>query len=187
MATMHDNTDLPADATAVRLRVRYAETDAGGVVYHSRYLPWLEMGRTEWMRARGYTYRQLEQMGLFLMVIEVHLYYRAPSTYDDPIVLHARLAEFGRVKVRFAYQVYNEETGRLLAEGETLHAFVGRDGRPIRLASQFPEVWARLQAVVRTTPGPDSEGDGNDGTTGAGRPAGDSRDGAPGGPGADFL
>ncbi|MGI8586066.1 MAG: acyl-CoA thioesterase [Chloroflexia bacterium] len=132
----------------IRFRVRYAETDGMGVVHHSRYLPWLEMGRTEFIREHGYTYRQMEQAGVLLTVIEVQIRYKAPAAYDDTILLHTRLAEMGRVKLRFAYQVYNEQTGRLLAEAETTHAFVGRDGVPIRVMSRFPEVWERLQAVV---------------------------------------
>ncbi|HUS14733.1 MAG TPA: thioesterase family protein [Chloroflexia bacterium] len=141
-------TDTPPGSGTIRFRVRYAETDAMGVVHHSRYLPWFEMGRTEFIRERGYTYRALEQMGVLLAVIEVNVRYRASSAYDDPIVLHTQLTELGRVKLRFAYQVYHEESGRLLAEGETLHAFIGRNGAPIRLASQYPEVWARLQALM---------------------------------------
>lgn len=138
----------PPNSVPVRFRVRYAETDAMGVVHHSRFLPWLEMGRTEFIRAHGYTYRQLEQQGVLLAVIEVHIRYRAPAVYDDPILVYTRLAEFGRVRLRFEYQVYNEDTGRLLAEGSTLHAFVGRTGQPIRVATQFPEIWERLQAVI---------------------------------------
>jgi acyl-CoA thioester hydrolase len=83
--------DRPADASDIRFRVRYAETDAMGVVHHSRYLPWLEMGRTEFLRARDYSYRQLEQAGVLLAVIEVHTRYRAPAVYDDTILLRTRL------------------------------------------------------------------------------------------------
>ncbi len=141
---------------ASRLRVRYAETDAMGIVHHSRYLPWLEMGRTEFMRAHGFTYRRLEAMGVSLAVVEVSLRYRRPARYDDPIVVHTRLGEFGRVRVAFDYAVHNEDDGRLLVEGRTLHAFVGRDGRPIRVSSQFPEAWAELQRVVASVRSPDA-------------------------------
>ena len=164
-------TDLtgPPGAVPVRFRVRYAETDAMGIVHHSRYLPWFEMGRTEFMRAHGYTYRELEARGVMLAVIEVHVRYRAPAGYDDPILLQAWLAEFGRVKVRFGYRVYNEDTGRLLVEGETLHAFIGRSGAPIRVASQFPDVWARLQQVRDLADaGGDTDGSGHHDTAPAG-------------------
>jgi acyl-CoA thioester hydrolase len=155
-----------ADSTTIHLRVRYAETDAMGIVHHSRYLPWLEMARTEFMRERGYTYRELEQVGVQLAVIEVQARYRAPAVYDDPIAVTARLAEFGRVKLRFEYRVYNEATGRLLMEAETLHAFVGRNGKPVRLASQYPEIWQRLQAIVSEVRR--GEGGTDDGTASAG-------------------
>jgi acyl-CoA thioester hydrolase len=140
--------DTAPPISVTRFRVRYAETDAMGVVHHSRYLPWLEMGRTEYIRQRGYTYRELEQQGVMMAVIEVQMRYKAPAVYDDPIRLETRLVEFGRVKLRFAYQVYHDETGRLLAEGETLHAFIGRNGAPLRVATQFPAIWERLQAAV---------------------------------------
>ncbi len=139
----------PPGAVAIQFRVRYAETDAMGIVHHSRYLPWLEMGRTELLRAHGYTYREMETTGVLLAVIEANLRYRAPAAYDEPILLYTWLAEFGRVRVRFAYQVLNEASGRLLVEAYTLHAFIGRDGRPIRVTQQFPEVWARLQTAMR--------------------------------------
>jgi len=132
----------------IRFRVRYAETDAMGVVHHSRYLPWLEMGRTELIRARGYPYSELEKRGVLMAVIEVQMRYRAPAAYDDPIRLETRLVEFGRVKLRFQYRIYHDTTDRLLAEGETLHAFIGRDGAPLRLASQFPDIWQRLQEIA---------------------------------------
>src|SRR6476619_5786120 len=83
------------DTAEIRFRVRYAETDAMGVVHHSRYLPWLEMGRTEILRSRDYSYRQLEQAGVLLAVIEVRVRYRAPAVYDDSILLRTRLVEFG--------------------------------------------------------------------------------------------
>src|SRR5215212_9309885 len=139
--------ELPPGAVPIRFRARYAETDAMGIVHHSRYIPWLEMGRTEFIRAHGYTYRELEEAGVLLAVVELHARYRAPARYDDPILVTTRLAEFGRVKLRFAYQVYNEANGQLLIEAETVHAYIGRDGRPIRITSQFPAIWARLQAV----------------------------------------
>ena len=137
----------PSPVTTIHFRVRYAETDAMGVVHHSRYVPWFEMGRTEFIRAHGYTYRQLEEMGVLLAVIELNARYRAAARYDDPILLTTRLVEFGRVKLRFAYQVYNEASGQLLCEAETVHAYIGRDGRPIRITSQFPAAWAQLQAI----------------------------------------
>jgi acyl-CoA thioester hydrolase len=148
MVSDQDTAAQDRRGVAVRLRVRYAETDGMGIVHHSRYLPWLEMGRTELMRAHGFTYRKLEEMGVNLTVIEVNVRYRRPARYDDPIVVYTRLAEFGRVRVRFEYKVYNEEDNALLCEAYTEHAFVGRDGRPIRVERQFPEAWAVLQQVV---------------------------------------
>src|SRR5689334_1528891 len=105
--------EAPPGAVAIRFRARYAETDAMGIVHHSRYIPWFEIGRTEFIRAHGYSYRQLEEMGVLLAVIELQVRYRAPARYDDEIIVYTRLVELGRVRLRFAYQVYNESTGQL--------------------------------------------------------------------------
>jgi acyl-CoA thioester hydrolase len=141
------NPPLPADATPLDFRVRYAETDAMGIVHHSRYFPWFEMGRTEYMRERGFTYRELENLGVQLAVIEATCRYRAPARYDDPIRLYTWLAEFSRVRVRFGYAAYHATEGRLLVEAATLHTFVAPDGRPLRI-THHPETWARLQAIA---------------------------------------
>jgi acyl-CoA thioester hydrolase len=144
--------DLPPDATAIRFRVRYAETDAMGIVHHSRYFPWFEMGRTEYLRSRGFTYREMESLGVQLAVIEAQCRYKYPARYDDPIVLYSWLTEFSRVRIRFAYAAYHETDARLLVEGATMHAFIDTTGRPIRI-THHPEVWTRLQTLGPPQPG----------------------------------
>ena len=141
----------PADATPIRFRVLYADTDAQGVVYHGRFVPWLEAGRTEYLRARGYTYREMEASGVGMSVIELQIRFRAPARYDDPIVVYAWISEFSRVRVRFGYAVYHEPEARLLLEAETVHAFIDREGRLLRI-NRHPEVLARLQALAGTLP-----------------------------------
>ena len=145
---------LPPDATPIRFRVRYAETDAMGIVHHSRYFPWFEMGRTEYMRARGFTYRELEALGVQLAVVEANCRYRFPARYDDPVLLWTWMEEFSRVRVRFAYAAcLDAEPPRLLVEGFTLHAFIDATGRPLRI-THHPEAWARLQGLAGTPPTP---------------------------------
>jgi acyl-CoA thioester hydrolase len=135
----------------IHFRVRYAETDAMGIVHHSRYFPWFEMGRTEYMRAHGFTYRELEALGVQLAVIEAQCRYRAPARYDDPIRLDTWLGEFSRVRVQFHYAAYHETEGRLLVEASTTHAFIDPAGRPVRI-THHPDIWARLQAIAAPLP-----------------------------------
>jgi acyl-CoA thioester hydrolase len=117
----------------VRLRVRYHETDQGGVVYHSNYLYYFESGRTEFMRDAGVRYRDLEEAGHFLVVAEASLKYRASARYDDEITVQTRVTELTPVTVRFAYEVFREPGHVLLVEGETRLACVDREMRPRRI------------------------------------------------------
>lgn len=140
---------LPPDATPLHVRVLYADTDAMGIVYHGRYFPWFEAGRGEYMRTRGYTYREMEEAGVVVAIIETHCRFHVAARYDDPIVVYTWLSEFDRVRMRFQYVIHHAENGKLLAEAETVHAFIDLEGRAIRI-THYPEVWARLQTLLGT-------------------------------------
>jgi acyl-CoA thioester hydrolase len=105
-----------------RLRVRYAETDQMGVVYHSNHLIWFEVGRVEFMRQMGFSYRDMEREdGRFIAVAEVTCRYRAPAYYDEEILVRTRLKSVRESVVVFSYELVRAEGGTLLAEGETTH------------------------------------------------------------------
>jgi acyl-CoA thioester hydrolase len=105
-----------------RLRVRYAETDQMGVVYHSNHLIWFEVGRVELMRQMGFSYRDMEREdGRFIAVAEVKCRYRAPVYYDEEVVVRTRLKNVRESVVVFTYELLRAENGTLLAEGETTH------------------------------------------------------------------
>lgn len=116
-----------------RVRVRYAETDKMGVVYHANYLVWFEVGRTDWLRQTGWTYRDMEAAGVSLPVIEAHCVYRQPARYDDEIDIDATAIPLSPVRVRFEYQLRRAADGVVLAEGYTVHAGVDAAGKPCRL------------------------------------------------------
>lgn len=120
---------LPAIGSAVDtlFRVRYGETDKMGVAYYGAYLDWFENGRTELIRARGLSYRQMETEGLFLPVRETFCRYRAPLEYDDEFTLRTELCLIGKFKVAFRNTVYID--GALRAQGGTLHVATGTDGK----------------------------------------------------------
>ena len=105
-----------------RLRVRYAETDQMGVVYHSNHLIWFEVGRVELMRQLGFAYRDIEREGgRFIAVAEVKCRYRAPVHYDEEVVVRTWLKAVRQSVVAFSYELLRASTGELLAEGETTH------------------------------------------------------------------
>lgn len=104
------------------LRVRYAETDQMGVVYHSNYFIWFEIGRVELMRQLGFSYRDIEQNdGLFIAVADARCRYKAPARYDDEVIVRTHLKNVRESFVHFGYELVRASDGALLAEGETTH------------------------------------------------------------------
>ena len=110
--------------------VRYAETDMMGVVYHGSYLPWFEVGRTTLLKELGLAYRQLEADGFRLPVLEVSAKYFRPALYDDTITIITTLRERPLLRIRLEYEVRRGD--ELLATGTTVHAFIDREGKPVR-------------------------------------------------------
>jgi acyl-CoA thioester hydrolase len=123
----------------VPLRVRYAETDAQGVVYHANYLIYMEVACSGFPRERGLPYQELEAQGINLVVAEAKLRYKASAGYDDPLLVRVRVKELRGKVMRFAYCIEHEQTRKLLVTGETTHICVGRDFRPMEVP---PEVVA---------------------------------------------
>ena len=121
-----------ADEFCHRLRVRYAETDVGGVAHHSSYVAWLEEARTEWMRARGKSYRQVEAEGHFLVVAELHIHYLRPVRYDDELAIAVGVAERKRVSLTLDYELRAAD-GALVARAVTRLACTDLTGRVRRL------------------------------------------------------
>jgi len=121
-----------------RLRVRYAETDQMGIVYHSHYFVWMEVGRVEYCRAAGLRYRDMEKdAGVLLAVVEAGCRYLAPAFYDEEVLVSTKVEEAGARMVRFAYEIRNAETSALLASGFTRHVFLGPDRKPRKLPDAY--------------------------------------------------
>ncbi|MFA5907646.1 MAG: thioesterase family protein [Vicinamibacterales bacterium] len=128
--------------TSSSVRVRYAETDKMGVVYYANYLVWFEIGRTDWLRDTGWTYRAMEEEGLQLPVIEAHCDYRQGARYDDELEIRTRAHQLSPVRIRFDYDVVRRVDGAALASGHTVHATIGPSGRPARLPERVKEWFA---------------------------------------------
>jgi acyl-CoA thioester hydrolase len=111
--------------TEAKLRVRYAETDRMGVVYHSNFIVWFEVGRVEMLRAMGYRYRDLErEFDCHFAVVDVRCRYKAPAYYDDEIVVRTSLKNVRGSFMHFTYEIKRTDDGELLAEGESTHIVV---------------------------------------------------------------
>ena len=107
------------------VRVRYAETDQMGVVYHSNYIIWFEVGRVEMMRQLGFVYRDMEkQDDIHIAVADVHCRFKAPARYDDLLTIRTRLVNVRGSVLHFGYEIVRPEDGKLLAEGESVHIAV---------------------------------------------------------------
>jgi acyl-CoA thioester hydrolase len=120
------------------VRVRYAETDQMGVVYHANYLIWFEVGRVELMRALGAEYKKMETVDdCHIVVAEVQCRYHHPARYDELLRVRTRIAQSRNRTVKFAYEVFRDADGTLLATGSTTHVICGKDGRSKLLPHKY--------------------------------------------------
>ncbi len=123
------------------VRVRYAETDKMGIVHHSNYLVWFELGRSEFCRTRGFSYREMEEKDNALLVVaEIYCRYKSPAFYEDLLTLRTNIGEIRSRSIRFIYEVYRQSDETLLAEGETLHLVTDKDKKVRTLPDSYKEM-----------------------------------------------
>ena len=116
----------------ISFRVRYAETDQMGVVYHGNYAQYLEMGRVEWLRQYGVSYKSMEENGIMLPVISLQVKFIKPAIYDDLLTVRTILKKPPTVKIEFDFEIYNE-SGEILANANVILAFIDmKKNRPVR-------------------------------------------------------
>jgi acyl-CoA thioester hydrolase len=127
-----------------QITVRYAETDMMGIVYHGNYLPWFEVGRTTLLKECGLPYKELEAKGYHLPVIELGVKYVRPALYDDVITIITKLPEKPSLRIRLEYEVRRGE--ELLVTGFTMHAFINKEGQPVRPPAYLTEKMKELFA-----------------------------------------
>jgi acyl-CoA thioester hydrolase len=119
-----------------RFRARYAETDQMGMVYYANYLVWMEVGRSDFCRECGFSYRELEgEEQAYLAVAEANCRYLAPARYDDEILVETEMKRAGSRVFEFAYRIKNGST--LLAEGRTVHVVIGANGKPRSMPDRY--------------------------------------------------
>lgn len=131
-----------------RFRVRYAETDQMGVVYHANHFIWFEVGRVELLRQLGFSYKDMERKDhCFIAVVDAHCRYKAPVHYDDEVVVRTYLKQVREKVIHFGYEVRNVESHLLLAEGETVHIVADANMKSRRLPEKYMNVF-RVAAGV---------------------------------------
>ena len=128
-------------------RVQYYETDKMGITHHSNYIRWMEEARIDFLERIGFSYARLEEMGVVSPVLSVNCRFLAPTTFADKVLLSVFVSEFRGVKLHLAYTMTNK-AGDVLCEGESEHGFLHKDGRPIRMKKEFPELYEALLACV---------------------------------------
>jgi acyl-CoA thioester hydrolase len=128
-----------------QIRVRYSETDQMGVVYHGNYAPYFEIGRVEWLRNKGISYKSMEENGIMLPVVSLTMNYKKSARYDELLTLKTILKKQTTVKIEFEYELYNE-SGELLTTGSSILVFVDmKTGRPIAPPQYISEVLNRME------------------------------------------
>ena len=125
-----------------RVRVRYAETDQMGVVYHANHFIWFEVGRVELLRQLGFTYKEMEREDdCFIAVVDARCRYKAPVLYDDEVLVRTRLKNIRDKMIHFGYELVRAGTGELLAEGETKHIVADSQMKPRSLPEKYMNVF----------------------------------------------
>lgn len=130
-----------------KIKVRYVETDQMGVVHHSNYFAWFELGRGDYIAAADMTYSYMESIGIMIPVLEGHCKYITGAKYEDELIIQTSVIEMNRAKVIFAYNVVRQKDNKIIAKGSTKHAFVNEDFKIINIKKQHPEIWDKLQKL----------------------------------------
>jgi acyl-CoA thioester hydrolase len=125
------------DYVDVDVRVRYAETDQMGVAYYGSYVVWFEVGRSAYCRAKGFSYRELEEMGYRLVVVDLRARYKGSAKYDDLIVVRTQLKELRNRMMTFAYRILKKDSNELIVQGETRHLCLNKRGNPGSMPEKF--------------------------------------------------
>ena len=136
--SMSMNLNKTATVNETRIRVRYAETDQMGVVYHANHFIWFEVGRVELLRQLGFSYKDMEREDdCFIAVVDARCRYKAPVHYDDEVVVRTYLKHVREKVIHFGYELRRADTGRLLAEGETTHIVANAKMKPRPLPEKY--------------------------------------------------
>ncbi len=127
-----------------KLQVRYCETDRMGVVHHSRYFPWFEVGRTEFFKTSGMSYDEIERQGVWLPLVDCYSKFICGAKYGDEVWVEVSLSELGVAKCKFNYRILRVSDEALLAVGYTTHGFTTPELKPLNLKKTYPDIYQCL-------------------------------------------
>ena len=127
--------------------VQYYETDKMGITHHSNYIRWMEEARVDFLSQIGWDYARLEEAGIISPVINLSCDFKKTTTFSDKIMIRASVKEFNGVKLKFAYEMRNEE-GAVVFTATSMHAFLNKEGRPVRMKQDFPELYETIENLI---------------------------------------
>lgn len=130
-----------------KVTVRYVETDKMGIVHHSNYYAWFEIGRGEFITESGISYKEIEEEGVMLPLVESECKYLVGAKYADNVIIETYIKELNPVKIIFNYNVIRESDSKLLAKGKTTHAFVNNNFKIVNIQKKYPDIWEKLSAL----------------------------------------
>ena len=134
--------------TYTDIEVRYAETDQMGVVHHAVYPIWFETARTDYSAKLGMTYHKMEEMGVMLPVSQLELHYLGSAKYGETVRVETRAVRLTPARVVFCYRIFAQDSDRVITTGKSVHAWVGRDMRPLNLRKHFPEIYHLMEEAI---------------------------------------
>lgn len=132
--------------TKTKIIVRYSETDRMGIVHHSRYYPWFEIARSEFVKLAGMSYSKMEDAGVLMPLVETGAKYLGVCTFEDEVEVTACLKSLSAAKCEFYYEVYKD--GKIITKGKTIHGFVDKNFRPLNLKKKNPEIYSFLEELI---------------------------------------
>ncbi len=127
--------------------VQYYETDKMGITHHSNYIRWMEEARVDFLSQIGWDYARLEEMGIISPVLSVSCDYKKTTTFSDQVSISVSVKEFKGVKLHLAYEM-RDKYGNVVCQGTSSHAFLNREGKPIRMKQEYPELFDTLSKMV---------------------------------------
>lgn len=130
------------------ITVRYAETDRMGIVHHSRYYPWFEAARGEFIKKFGIKYSEMEEMGILMPLTETHAKYIRGVTYEDEVIVTCKLVNLGVAKCTFEYEVIKKDDGMIVTKGSTVHGFVDKNFVPMNLKKKHYDIWKKMEELM---------------------------------------
>lgn len=138
---IEDTDDKTLYESCYERRAQYYETDQMGIIHHSNYIRWFEEARLHFMDEIGLSYAKIEEMGILIPVLSVDCQYKTMVHYNDIVDIYTQIIKFNGVKMMIAYRVVDHVTGEIRCTGETSHAFLNREYRPVRLKREYPDLY----------------------------------------------